>query len=372
MDLKASNYLSVLHWTRGLAALVVVLFHTSVYFDPSASALGFAFGGYFHVGHLGVQVFFVLSGFLMTYMHFRDAGNRSELYEYFRRRLRRIYPPAWAVVLVCALAIPGARWITQTPELFDFSIRASIVSLTLIPLERLYFPSVLWTLSHEMLFYAVFSLIFFSKRVFFIICSLWFISIISYNIIYKMQILYWPTDVLFGQYNINFFLGILSARLAASDRFQSIDPTRVCYTAMIVIVASTVIEYIAIFKISPGSGRSAGKLVSYAGYGLGTAALLWAASRLKQVKTNNRTKLLLDFFGNISYSLYLTHWFVIAVGVRVGLLHAPALKAYPELFMILICALCIAAGHATQKWLELPAMRLFDRWLMRPARLRQG
>src|SRR4051794_24412872 len=99
---------------RALAVVLVVLFH----WWPSALP-----GGY-----IGVDVFFVISGFLITSLLLReiDRTGRVSLSRFWARRARRILPAALLTLLVCALAtilvVPIGLW----PQ-FLAELRASTV-----------------------------------------------------------------------------------------------------------------------------------------------------------------------------------------------------------------------------------------------------
>ena len=75
---------------RGLAVIAVVLYH---FFKPT-----------FHGGFLGVDVFFVLSGFLITSLLIRERAStgRISLKYFWTRRIRRILPAAFTVMATVA------------------------------------------------------------------------------------------------------------------------------------------------------------------------------------------------------------------------------------------------------------------------------
>ena len=116
---------------RGLAACAVVLLHAVPEGSQAIGARGF--------GAAGVDLFFVISGFIMANV----AKDRSAL-EFLRDRLWRIYPLWWVAVL---------PWIFMVPR----GPTAVLSSLTLWPVYAggYYVPvlKVGWTLSFELLFY---------------------------------------------------------------------------------------------------------------------------------------------------------------------------------------------------------------------------
>src|SRR5205823_13541637 len=94
---------------RGFAAVLVVIHHVtgSTDFYLHSSFLG----GLFTVGWLGVDFFFVLSGFIITYIHYGDIGNRSTLKAYATKRFLRIYPIYWIVALLAIIPFIKSDWL---------------------------------------------------------------------------------------------------------------------------------------------------------------------------------------------------------------------------------------------------------------------
>ena len=75
---------------RGVAAFMVLLFHSQVFMlnvHPESR-----FAHMFGFGRTGVDFFFVLSGFLMVYVHRRDFGMPRRIGVYAYKRLTRITP----------------------------------------------------------------------------------------------------------------------------------------------------------------------------------------------------------------------------------------------------------------------------------------
>ncbi len=98
---------------RALAVAPVVLFHA-----------GYSF---FSGGYVGVDVFFVISGYLITSIIDRDVhAGRFSLISFYQRRARRILPALWLVALAC---IPFAWWL-MTPEHFE-EFSASLIAVAL-------------------------------------------------------------------------------------------------------------------------------------------------------------------------------------------------------------------------------------------------
>lgn len=89
---------------RGYAVLLVVIYH---------AGLGFLPGGF-----IGVDVFFVISGFLITGIIRRDLESRTfSLQAFYVRRAKRLFPAAYATLLVTVLVCP---YLLTSSELQDF------------------------------------------------------------------------------------------------------------------------------------------------------------------------------------------------------------------------------------------------------------
>jgi peptidoglycan/LPS O-acetylase OafA/YrhL len=99
---------------RGFAALAVVLYHASKLMkEAQYSGRPFA-ENLFGLGFLGVDFFFVLSGFIILHVHYADLGKPSAFARYGWRRLTRIFPTYW-VVLALALVINLALQSDKAP-----------------------------------------------------------------------------------------------------------------------------------------------------------------------------------------------------------------------------------------------------------------
>jgi exopolysaccharide production protein ExoZ len=137
---------------RGVAALLVVLVHGTNSLALPQYGGRLAFGNAFRFGHAGVDFFFVLSGFIISYVHHRDLGQPARFGRYVRRRLSRIYPPYW---IVSALFIVSMLIFGHTERLAPVRL---LTSVTLVPYSQSPILGVAWTLQHEMLFYTCFGL----------------------------------------------------------------------------------------------------------------------------------------------------------------------------------------------------------------------
>ena len=117
---------------RALAVLPVVFFHA-----------GFEL---FSRGFLGVDIFFVISGYLITSLILREQSlGTFSIINFYERRARRIIPALFLIMIVC---IPFAIYLMQPDDLENFG--QSLVATTLISNNYLlYLTSGYWDLASE-------------------------------------------------------------------------------------------------------------------------------------------------------------------------------------------------------------------------------
>ncbi|CAD6524224.1 acyltransferase family protein [Paraburkholderia metrosideri] len=134
---------------RGVAAVLVVLYHVA--------KKGVVAGDYpfnlFEFGQFGVEIFFIISGFIMSFV---TAGKELHLPSFMVRRLVRILPMYWlfSTIALCAFLVVPKLAFTHT------DLPPGLVSSYLLipdPHHSLLLM-VGWTLSYEVLFYIVFAL----------------------------------------------------------------------------------------------------------------------------------------------------------------------------------------------------------------------
>ena len=138
---------------RGLAALMVVITHLPTMETKHAGDA--LLSQSVMLGISGVDLFFVISGFIMVYVTWQSQNSLRNAGEFLFARATRIYPIYWIVALAL-LAVGLVK-----PGLFSFDPeQTSIVkSLALWPQDGFPMLKVAWTLIHEMYFYLVFALI---------------------------------------------------------------------------------------------------------------------------------------------------------------------------------------------------------------------
>lgn len=156
---------------RGLASLAVVALHWSeVVLRRSPEFAADPLYAYSHWGGLGVQIFFVISGYCIANAAVAALRRGDGVGSYVRARLRRIFPTYWAaLLLVIALSVLGTELarrgviannvfmtldLTALPPEFVFAN----LTLTMLPLKQPIILIVAWTLCYELAFYGIVAL----------------------------------------------------------------------------------------------------------------------------------------------------------------------------------------------------------------------
>ena len=102
MQTEAENYRPDIDGLRAVAVLSVVLFH--------------AFPGWFRSGFIGVDIFFVISGYLISRIIIQDlAANSFSFVNFYLRRIRRIFPALFLLLAACL----GFGWFALFPAEYE-------------------------------------------------------------------------------------------------------------------------------------------------------------------------------------------------------------------------------------------------------------
>jgi len=140
---------------RGIAVLSVVLFHLAT-IEQKYGGKNAILPEFFDFGMFGVDLFFVISGFVMVVVTKGKFQNIKQAVRFLYHRASRIYPTYW----VYSILVLGVFIIR--PSLFNRSLGNQVdilASFLLWPSEN--FPLVIvgWTLIHEIYFYVIFFIV---------------------------------------------------------------------------------------------------------------------------------------------------------------------------------------------------------------------
>jgi len=269
---KELYYLPVIDSLRGLAALMVCIYHfvstTTDFFDPSVRQL-------FSVGKHGVQIFFVISGVVIPLSMLKDNYTNKKFPLFFSKRLVRIEPP-YLVSLILVIAytyirnfVPGVNPVDLTPHPRDILYHIGY----LVPFfkEAHWLTPVYWTLAIEFQYYLLISII-----LPLILKVQWSRGCVIFLLLISSALVKSPAFI-FAWLPL-FIMGIYSA-LYLTGRVKKIEfllQVAFCFSAHSVIYS-----------------------LSDAMFALGTVCVIILFPYF-----NSKTG---KFFGKISYSLYLLH-----------------------------------------------------------------
>jgi len=228
---KADSVIGI-QYLRGIAALMVVFFHSRSYFTDVAVWTG--------VGARGVDIFFVISGFIMAHST-RHIGPGSpilhESFVFLGKRIIRVVPLYWVALLWTSYPY-WMNWISTANSLsdlhthFDSDLVAIAKDFFFIPHPSLdpeddgdAYPIVIqgWTLNYEMFFYALFALSMFFRSYRLIAVSLFITTLVLSGRFHKFSDipgLFYTSKIL-----IEFVFGIMVFHVYSKTQHMSFDRT---------------------------------------------------------------------------------------------------------------------------------------------------
>jgi peptidoglycan/LPS O-acetylase OafA/YrhL len=112
---RALGHIPALDGVRGVAVLLVLLFHGHIlrYVEPGGSPVDAVFLEVAQLGWMGVDLFFVLSGFLITGILYETRTRPRYFRNFYLRRTVRIFPLYYATLVLLLMVLPNlpAGWV---------------------------------------------------------------------------------------------------------------------------------------------------------------------------------------------------------------------------------------------------------------------
>jgi exopolysaccharide production protein ExoZ len=139
-----------IQFLRFAAAMLVVMYHSSAHVRSTGAEPGWLFSISEAIGFAGVDVFFVISGFIMAYTSANDSGAGPGV-AFVKRRLARIYSGYWPFYV---LALALFAWVSR-----DHLDNADLFRSAILWPSGRNLIQVSWTLIYEMYFYLLFGLV---------------------------------------------------------------------------------------------------------------------------------------------------------------------------------------------------------------------
>jgi exopolysaccharide production protein ExoZ len=338
---------------RGLAAVLVTCVHVGASIEKH---YGFEIGAVHNFG-AGVDFFFVLSGFVMTYAHWHDIGRPERVRRYCTKRLLRIYPPYWIVtasIVTFYILVPSYDGLGRLdPTKFFYSI-------LLLPYTTQPVVGQAWTLVHEMFFYGLFSLVIIFGRRAFIGLVLWAACILFWQALhvsdYRADPLFaFPVSFFLSPFNIEFIFGV-GVGLLVRRGWHHFSRTLASTGIVLFVLGLIFVDY-----------RVVGDLAARLAFGGSAAiAVLGLASLPSRLSVGLAATA--GVLGATSYSLYLVHPGV-ETAVIYALLKFGGAQPSPWTLMVVLVCSAIAGGMLFAYGVERPLNRILQaHFLPRPVR----
>jgi exopolysaccharide production protein ExoZ len=334
---------------RFVAAMLVAVMHVTQAISIHITGRGESV--YWGTGAVGVDIFFVISGFVMAIstagLPAHDGERWGAAWVFMKRRILRIVPLYWFYTLLKAALLIAVPALAFKSTIAPAHLAASLAFIPTMAPWGLIQPTlpVGWTLNFEMLFYLAFAAAIGlgAPRIRF--CLLIFLSIFLAARFFpeSSALTFYAQSIIF-----EFIIGVAFAQLLM--RFGS-GPV---WAGAALLAAGSV------FTFGMGWDSTSDRLFPW---GLGAAAIVLGTLWLERVIDGAPLSKPLAFLGDASYSIYLSHTFVVPACVivlkKLGVMDVAAVFALTSLAVI-------AAGAASYVWLEKPMISFFKRFLFRP------
>jgi len=274
---------------RAFAAITVAVFHT-----------GFVLPHLRAFGSFGVDVFFVISGYIMA--RILDPASVSSSDFFFRRRILRIVPPYWFFTILLFLAAAHSPQLMKSTRATAADLLQSLFFIPFTKSNGLIQPLLFvgWSLNYEMFFYLALAigLLLYKRRAVWLGAAIVLATMLAsipfaaHNVLAR----FYARDI-----SIDFLLGILGYHLcrAISDsraRSWRLPALIVCFASALGLIATQAFFPHDIF---PDSAR-------FLTLGALSFLLVTSASLLSQAHWDTRLASLV-LLGDASYMLYLIH-----------------------------------------------------------------
>ncbi|MCX7121784.1 MAG: acyltransferase [Gammaproteobacteria bacterium] len=387
---KDGNTIRSLQALRAIAALLVVYSHTLGMVSKQLPVSMLALGGF------GVDIFFVISGFIMVYIS-RDHFQKKNAPLYFlKRRIIRIFPLYWISTAFIVVALMAFGFYHNSFSEFNYITNPHYVFRTILLFP--YFDSagkqiypvteVSWTLIYEMFFYCVFSLLLFFRKKIYLYClggifiSLFSIKCVlmapffdfkgiqvmrSYFFVYGNNVIF---EFLFGcfiaelylcrKFLPNFFsifLIVLSLSIFIGGYYVPLAHSVYAFIPRLHSLRDNHSQFFS--KSNFIMLFSLFHCIRVFGFGIPAFLLVYATLSL-EARNFIKIHSVLIKLGNASYSIYLMHLTILIFFLSNSFLRKLILQKYivsGNLMVFVMLFVCAILGYCVYKYIEMPMLK---------------
>ncbi len=331
---------------RFIAAAMVALSHAvSLIAEPRWFGV-VALDGRLANMNVGVDFFFVLSGFIVSFVHWDDFGRPDRLAHYASRRFTRVFPPYWVVLSVIVpvyLAVPSFG----EPRQHDWL--HVVTSYLLLPMPQQPVLGVAWTLTFEVFFYVLLGLLIWRGRRALALFALWGVVIVACLV--SGLTAYYPFAFFGSAYGLQFLLGMAIA--AGLRRGRARAPG--------VLLAGGLVGFFVPVFLFPNIQPIGDGVVARLVFGAAAGLIIAGAVELERAGRLRAPALLVPL-GAASYAIYLTHVVTESVLIRLATHMAPGALG-PTPMLALLGAVGVTGGIVFHYAVERPLTRRVRRRL---------
>jgi len=344
-----SNKLNTIQFLRAIAVLLVVHCHAIDFWNNSKQTHFFYLENF---GAVGVDIFFVISGFVITIISYQYAKEKGGFY-FFLKRIVRVVPVYWLfsffVVVIDYL---------HSGNLHDKN--SILKTILFIPFPSDY-PIIVspilsqgWTLSFELVFYSVVSMAMLAgaKR-YLQITVLFFLALVCINVFTKNQYVY--INFAGSGIMLEFLMGVLTGAVFLSGFYFSKTVSVIIFMTGIAGLLATL--FFGFGSISQARFTLNGHLAVYRSilWGL-PSAMLVAGFVMREKAGPVKIQPVWIGIGNASYSIYLTHnFFLQSIYLRFTKWDTQK-KVPPDVQLLIAMAIVVAGGYIFYRLLEKPLL----------------
>ncbi|MCM8532841.1 MAG: acyltransferase [Lentisphaeraceae bacterium] len=353
---------------RGLAALLVVVAHSIRELERQLARLEIEFISLDPIasfGAIGVDIFFIISGFIMMHIGSDLFGRSDKRFGFLKRRIIRVTPLYWLFTFILLALLLLKNRLTHSSALqfgnvFNFDIIYFFKSLLYIPsfnVNGKLFPllGVGWTLMYEMFFYVIFALLMpFNKSTFYKYITIIFMTPLIIRMFSQADLnavtLFYSNPIV-----LEFLFGCFIYECYLNDLHKKINKK----ASAILLLATVALAY---YNTQFDSGNMGTWRFLY--WGLPSAVIVFLTISFFE---EFRLPKLLTMLGDSSYSLYLSHM-VISVPLCVKFLAFIGVFTVVNYYVILalLIAVSLFLGHLTYKYIEQRLNTLFRPKVFKP------
>jgi len=264
-------------------------------------------GSFFQFGGAGVDIFFVLSGFIITYTNLKFISKADYFVFFAKRRIVRIYPTYWIIIslfLLLQVILPSFY-----RSHFSFDLKNILSTYLLFP-GHVMVNGVSWTLSYEIFFYLLFSLSFFitQKKWSFYLAIIYAVIIIALPICnYNFENGNSWLSLITYPMNVEFFMGVIAA--VVIPKISSRIAMPLIITGSIIFLMSAIFSNFNHVLVNNTFNR----VILF-----GIPSFLIITGLVKYELANKiKVHSIFLLLGEASYSLYLIHLPVVAASFKI-------------------------------------------------------